>query len=166
MEEQKIPQRSKSTYTIYMNLYEFILLVEDRPDIKYLNSHVRSHICGACAFNPEIWKDLGIELMGQDIVVDLDIISANKRGDVVGCCSSMFSLWLRRQTEASWKQLIDALIKVKLNVLVSEIKKSLISSEQQQSSQEGLTEGRYLLYSVIHMWDSVVVYSHWYIESE
>ena len=149
-----------------MNHYEFILLVEDRPDIKYLNSRVRSHICGACDLNPLIWKDLGIELMGQDSVADLNTISVNNHDNVTARCSSLFSLWLQRQPEANWKQLIDALIKVKLNVLASEIKKSLLSSEQQQSSQEGLTEGRYLLYSVIHMWDSVVVYSHWYIVSE
>ena len=97
--------------------------------------------------------------MGQDSAADLDIISANNRGDVEGCCSSMFSLWLRRQTEASWKQLIDALIKVKLNVLASEIEKSLIS-EKQHSYQEGLTERTYLLISVIHMGDSVIVYIH------
>ena len=127
-----------------MNHYEFILLVEDRPDIKYLNTYVRSHICGACAFNPEIWKDLGIELMGQDVMADLNTISADNRGNVTGCCSSLFSLWLQRQPKANWKQLIDALIKIKLNLLASEIKKSLISSEQQQGSQQGLTEGMYL----------------------
>ena len=141
MEEQKIPQRSKSTYTIHVNHHKFILLVEDRPDIKYLNSHVRSHICGACALNPEIWKDLGIELMGQDSVADLNTISADNRGNVTGCCSSLFSLWLQRQPEANWKQLVDALNKVKLNLLASEVKKSLVASEQQQSSQQGLTEG-------------------------
>ena len=80
--------------------------------------------------------------MGQDSVADLDIISVNHRGDVIGCCSSLFSLWLQRQPEASWKQLIDALIKIKLNVLALEITKSLISNhEQQQSFSKGLTEG-------------------------
>ena len=108
--------------------------------------------------NPVIWKDLGIELMGKDSVAALNAISVNDRDNVIACCSSMFSLWLQRQTEASWKQLIDALIKVKLNVLASEIEKSLISSEQQHSSQEGLMEGTYLLISVIHMGDSVIVY--------
>ena len=119
----------------------FFLIVEDRPNISYLNSHVRSHICGACALNSEIWKDLGLELLGQDStsVADLNTISVNNR-DVVGCCSSLFSLWLQRQPEASWKQLIDALIKIKLNLLASEIKKSLIP-EQQQSSQQGLVKG-------------------------
>ena len=72
-------------------------------------------------------------------MADLDTISVNNR-DVMGCCSSLFSLWLQRQPEASWKQLIDALIKTKLNRLASEIKKSLIS-EQQQSSQQGLVKG-------------------------
>ena len=98
--------------------------------------------------------------MGQDSLADLNTISANNRGDVIVCCSSMFSLWLQRQPEANWKQLIGALNKIKLNVLASKIKKSLISSEQQQSSQQGLTEGMYLLYSVIHVRDSVVVFSH------
>ena len=119
----------------------YFILVEDRPDIRHLNSHVRSHVCGACAINSRIWQDLGIELMGEDSVADLNTISANNRGDVIQCCSSMFSLWLERRPEASWKQLIEALTKIKLNLLASEIEKLLISSEQQQNSQEKLLEG-------------------------
>ena len=126
--------------------------------MRYLNSHVIRHICGACALNPVIWKNLGIELMGQDSVADLNTISVNYRDNVIERCSSMFLLWLQRQTEASWKQLIDALIKVELNVLASEIEKSLILSEKQHSSQEGLMEGTYLLIRVIRMGDSVIVY--------
>ena len=87
--------------------------------------------------------------MGQDSVTDLNTISADNRGDATACCSSLFSLWLQRQPTASWKQLIDALIKVKLNLLASEITKLLMSSEQ--NSQQGLTEGSYLLYCVIHI---------------
>ena len=120
------------------------LLVEDRPDIRYLNSHVRSHICSACALNSEVWKDLGIELMGQDCVTELNTISANNRNNVIECCASLFSLWLQRQPEANWKQLIDALDKIKLNQVASEIKKSLISSEQQQGSQPSLKKGSYI----------------------
>ena len=86
--------------------------------------------------------------MGQNVVADLNTISADNRGNVTTCCSSLFSLWLQRKPEANWQQLIDALIKVKLNLLASNIKKSLTSSEQQQSLQQGLTEGMYLLYSV------------------
>ena len=111
------------------------MLAEDRPDIRYLNSHVRSHICSACDLSPVIWKDLGIELMGQDSMADINTISANNRGDVVGCCSSLFTLWLQRKPEANWKQLIDALITIKLTALAAEIKKSLILSEQQQQQQ-------------------------------
>ena len=82
--------------------------------------------------------------MGEDSVADLNTISANNRGDVIQCCSSMFSLWLERQPKASWKQLIEALTKIKLNQLASEIEKLLISSEQQKNSQEKLTEGTYV----------------------
>ena len=119
----------------------YFILVENRPDIRHLNNHVRSHVCGACAINSRIWQDLGIELMGEDSVADLNTISANNRGDVIQCCSSMFSLWLERQPDASWKQLIKALTKIKLNQLASKIEKSLISSERQQNLQERLTKG-------------------------
>ena len=81
--------------------------------------------------------------MGQDSVADINTISANNRGDVVGCCSSLFSLWLQRQPEANWKQLIDALIKIKLNLLAAELKKSLVLSEQQKSSLQESMEGIY-----------------------
>ena len=79
--------------------------------------------------------------MGQASLADLDVISVNNHGDLVGRCSSLFSLWLQRQPEANWKQLIDALIKIKLNLLAAQIKKLLIPSEQQQTSPERLTEG-------------------------
>ena len=115
----------------------------DRPNINFLNNYVRNHICSACTLNSELWKDLGIELLGKDGVNDLNIISVNKRGDVIQCCSSMFSLWLERQPEASWKQLIKALIKIQLNLLASKIKKSL-KADQQQSSERRLLEGMYV----------------------
>ena len=102
---------------------------------------MRSHICSACDLSPVIWKDLGIELMGQDSVADINTISANNHGNVEGCCSSLFTLWLQRQPEANWKQLIDALVKIRLNLLAAQIKKLLIPSEQQQTSPERLTEG-------------------------
>ena len=37
----------------------------------------------------------------------------------------MPSLWLQRQTEASWNQLIEALVQVKLKRIAKEIKKGL-----------------------------------------
>jgi len=111
-----------------------IYTANDKPDIKYLNSHVRPQVCGACHNNPEVWRDLGIELLGQETDAALNTISANSRGNVIQCCSSMFSLWLERQPEASWKQLVEALINVNLKSLSVEIKK-ILTPEQQQDSQ-------------------------------
>ena len=99
--------------------------------------------------------------MGEDSQADLDTISANHSGDVIRCCSSLFSLWLQRQPEANWQQLIDALIKVKLNLLASEIKESLILSEEQQSLQQDSLKGIYVAtYCVVYnIWDR---FSSWY----
>ena len=79
----------------------------------------------ACAHNPDIWRDLGIELLGQNGIAGLDVIKANNTDSVTKCCSEMLTLWRQRQTEASWNQLIDALVQVKLNRVAEEIRKGL-----------------------------------------
>jgi len=112
----------------------------DKPNSKYLNSHVKPQVCDACHNNPEVWRDLGIELLGEEADPALNIISVNSRGNVIQCCSSMFSLWLERQPEASWKQLVEALMKVNLKSLSVEIKKLLRPSDQQQDSHKILTD--------------------------
>ena len=101
-------------------------LVDDRPELRYLNRYVRPQLTAACDSNPQAWKDLGIELM-PDSAAALSTISANNN-NVVACCSSLFSLWFQRQPEASWKQLIDALKITGLENLAKQIKGQLIPS--------------------------------------
>ena len=96
------------------------------PQEKYLNRHVVKKVAAACAYQPDVWRELGIELLGQDGIAELDVIKANST-DVAKCCSNMLSLWLQRKTEASWNQLIEALMQVKLNRLAQEIEKGLKS---------------------------------------
>ena len=48
----------------------------------------------------------------------------------------MFSLWLQRQPEASWRQLMNALANVKLESLASEIESLLTPFEQQENSRQ------------------------------
>ena len=78
------------------------------------------------------FRVLGIELLGQECESALNTISADSRGSVVACCSGIFSLWLERQPEASWRQLIDALTNVKLVSLAVEIKRLLTPPELQK----------------------------------
>ena len=101
-------------------------LVDDKPELKYINRYVRPQLTAACDSNPQAWKDLGIELM-PDSEAALSTISAND-SNLVGRCSSLFSLWFQRQPEASWRQLIDALKITGLNNLAKQIKGQLIPS--------------------------------------
>ena len=73
--------------------------------------------------------------MGDESEAALSSIAVNKKYDVATRCSSLFSLWLERQPEASWKQLIDALNRIKLSSLPTEIEKKLIPSEDIQLPQ-------------------------------
>jgi len=84
------------------------------PNDKFLNKYVRDKVC-------EKWRDLGIELMGQDAVPNLNVTRANHCNDVSECCSRMFTLWRQRTPKANWKQLIEALKEVNLNHLASEL---------------------------------------------
>ena len=83
---------------------------------------------------------MGIELLGQDGTADLDVIKANNTDDVSKCCSKMLSLWLQRQTEASWNQLIEALVQVKLNRVAQEIKKGLKSPREYEDQRVDMME--------------------------
>ena len=109
-----------------------VLSVNECPDDKYLNKYVREKVCAA---GKNKWRDLGIELMGQDAVPSLDVISANHTNDVEECCSRMFIKWRQRTPKASWKQLIGALKEVQLTQLASELEKLLIPSTECQESK-------------------------------
>ena len=104
----------------------------------------RLHVCGACRNNPEVWRDLGIILLGDKITPELDIIDENSRSNVITCCAAMFSLWLERQPKASWRQLIDALINVKLISLAEDIDRLLIPSEPKKFTTNINRSARYL----------------------
>ena len=102
-----------------------LLPVNDCPDDKYLNKYVRGKVCAA---GTNKWRDLGIVLMGQDAVTDLNMIRVDYPYNVKECCSRMFTEWHQRTPKASWKQLIEALKEVKLTQLASELEELLIPS--------------------------------------
>ena len=77
-----------------------------------------------CAKNTQIWKDLGVELLGDGSNDALGVIE-NSHSDVTIRCSAMFKLWLDRQPTASWKKLIQALEQLQLNYLANQIESKL-----------------------------------------
>ena len=68
-----------------------------------------------------------MELLGQDAVYALNVISSNHPSDVEECCLVMFTKWKERTPKANWNQLINALKDVQLVQLASELEGSLIS---------------------------------------
>jgi len=100
----------------------------------------------ACAHHPDVWHDLGIELLGQDEISQLDVIKVNNGNYVKKCCSEMLALWRQRQPSASWNQLIEALKQVKLNRIAIELEKLLVPSGEQQNKIEANkgTSSKYL----------------------
>ena len=97
-----------------------------------MNRHVIDEIAAACAHHPDIWRTLGIELLGQGGITELDVIKANNVDNVTKCCSAMLTLWRQRQTDASWNQLIEALNQLKLNRVATEIEKLLKPPTEQR----------------------------------
>lgn len=95
--------------------------VDDRPEVVFLYRHVRKQLCASGA---EMWKNLGVELLGDTNA--LEIIKLSNSNDVQSCCSAMFRLWLERGTTASWRQLINALKQLQLNYLANQIESKLI----------------------------------------
>lgn len=109
---------------MYENNINVITIVEDRPEMKYLNRYVRDPLAAASVNGPDRWYDVGLALMGQESKNQLDILKINKR-NVYGYCEGMFDLWLQRDTKASWDKLIKTLRKNGLNDLADDLIKRL-----------------------------------------
>ena len=95
----------------------------DRPALKLLNKHVRKEVSSK-------WHDLGLELLEQEDEERLNEIESNNPNDVGKCCKEMFQLWLRKCTNATWNQLIQALKEVELNNLATTIEGMLLPTEE------------------------------------
>ena len=70
---------------------------------------------------------MGIELLEPEDIQALDEIQRNYPRDVSMCCTKMLQLWLERQPDATWEQLIQALKEVEMNELASNIQQKLLS---------------------------------------
>ena len=106
---------------IYVHMY--VHTGHDRPALKLLNKHVRKEVSSK-------WHDLGLELLEQEDEERLNEIESNNPNDVGKCCKEMFQLWLRKCTNATWNQLIQALKEVELNNLATTIEGMLIPTEE------------------------------------
>ena len=94
----------------------------NRPTLKLLNKLVKRSVTTK-------WYDLGVELLAEEDVQALDEIQRNNPRDVSTCCTKMFQLWLERQPDASWRQLIQALREpnIEMNELANTIEQKLVS---------------------------------------
>ena len=94
-------------------VYTNIFTEHSRPTLKQLNKLKKS-----ISFK---WHDLGIELLEPENIRTLDEIQSNYPRDASTCCTKMFQLWLDKQPEASWEQLIKALRDIDLNATELEL---------------------------------------------
>ena len=67
------------------------------------------------------WYDLGLELLEQEDEEKLYEIKTNRPNNASECCTEMFQLWLRKCTNPTWDQLIQALKDVDLNSVATTI---------------------------------------------
>ena len=88
-----------------------------------MNKHIRKGVSSK-------WHDLGLELLEQEDEERLNEIKTNNPSDVSECCKEMFQLWLRKCTNATWSQLIQALKEVELNNLATTIEGMLLPTEE------------------------------------
>ena len=76
------------------------------------------------------WYDLGLELLDDRYVGELDTIHKDYRNDgSKTCCQKMFSKWLETREDASWDQLIEAMRTIELNSTASDVEHLLAKGE-------------------------------------
>ena len=92
----------------------------DRPQLKHLH-RFKKEIC------PH-WYNLGVQLLDDSHVPNLDSIQENYQKDVDKCCTKMFQLWLEKKPSACWNDLLDALTVMELLELSNKIRTALVTS--------------------------------------
>ena len=120
---------------MYKDCLHFI--VDDRPEIKYINRHVKEEICASGA---EVWLRLGEELLEEKDVNALHAIKSDS-SECSTRCSEMFKLWLERQPGASWRRLIKALKQINMNKLASDIEKLLVKEQTGEQVVDQVSQG-------------------------
>ena len=120
----------------------------DRPALKLLNKHVRKEVSSK-------WHDLGLELLEQEDEERLNEIESNNPNDVSKCCKEMFQLWLRKCTNATWNQLIQALKEVELNNLAITIEGMLMPANEIVGASAGMYS--YFWQPVILRYDIITI---------
>ena len=75
------------------------------------------------------WHDLGLELLEQEDEDELNELRANNPNNESECCKNMFELWLRKHSNATWFQLIQALREIDLNTLAHKVERMLMPME-------------------------------------
>ena len=79
-----------------------------------LNKHVRSEVAAK-------WHDLGVQLLSDKYVRQLEIIRENNPTEVEARCTAMFEYWLQVETTANWSKLIKALREINQHNLAKNI---------------------------------------------
>ena len=101
-------------------MFTYKLLGCNRPLLKDLYEFVVPSVA-------DRWRDIGVQLLHPTLVDDrtLDVIAADHQNSVKECCRNMFEKWLETQIDASWKQLLEAISNIKLQLLADKLKKIL-----------------------------------------
>ena len=99
---------------LYMSLY---YLANSRPSKKKILDLVVPHVTTK-------WYELGVELLAEEQVSQLDVIRTNYN-DTITCCREMFWYWLRSNPNASWYHLVECLKSpvIELHALAADIEK-------------------------------------------
>ena len=90
-----------------------------KPTLKKLQ---KSRVIAAASSR---WYQLGIELLDDDRVTQLEVIKKNN-DDVTERCTALFSYWLRTHPSSTWGQLVAAMREpgVDLNELAASMEES------------------------------------------
>ena len=60
------------------------------------------------------WYELGIELLDEDYLSQMDAIKSKHANDLNRCCTAMLICWLQEHSNATWHQLVLALRELRM----------------------------------------------------
>ena len=77
------------------------------------------------------WENFGMYLLGTTNKRELTLIQQREIGKpLINKCQALLDLWKNKTAEPKWEQVIEALKKVDLNLVATELETVMIKSEQ------------------------------------
>ena len=87
--------------------------------------------------NDTEWEKFGLYLLDTKDNHELTLIHQKHKGNSIDKCKDLLDLWMKRTSEPKWEQVVQALRRVNLDHLATELERAIVLKQPGQEGEKG-----------------------------